>query len=52
LNLQQHHRDGTSNALTIPLELSAFSAPSFLLPGENRQEFEIIRRMMINEVRP
>jgi hypothetical protein len=52
LNLQPHDRDATSNALTIPIELSAFSEPSFLLPGENRQEFEIIRSMMIEEVRP
>ena len=52
MNLQQHHRDVTSNALTIPLELSALSEPSFLLPCENRQEFEIIRSTMIEEVRP
>jgi hypothetical protein len=52
LNLQPHDRDATRNALTIPVELSAFSEPSFLLPGENRQEFEIIRNMLIDEVRP
>jgi hypothetical protein len=50
LNLQP--RDPASNALTIPVELSGFSEPSFLLPGENRQQFEIVRNMMIDEVQP
>jgi hypothetical protein len=36
----------------IPPELRAFSEPSFLLPGENRREFEMIRKMIIDEVRP
>jgi hypothetical protein len=52
LSLQPKHRDATNNALTIPIELSAFSESSFLLPGENRQQFEIIRDMLIAEVRP
>jgi hypothetical protein len=52
LNLQPHDRDVTLNALTLPLELNDFSELTFLLPGENRQEFEIIRNMMIDEVRP
>jgi hypothetical protein len=50
--LNLHDPDATPNALTIPLELCALSESSFLLPGENRQEFEIIRDMMIDEVRP
>jgi hypothetical protein len=52
LNLQPHDREETSKALSIPLELNAFSEPSFLLPGENQQEFDIIRNMMIDEVQP
>jgi hypothetical protein len=52
LSSQPHDRDVTLNALTIPAELSAYSEPSFLLPGENRQQFEIIRDMLIDEVRP
>jgi hypothetical protein len=52
LNSQPHDRDVTLNALTLPLELNDFSELTFLLPGENRQEFEIIRNMMIDEVRP
>jgi hypothetical protein len=50
--LNLHDRDASDNALTIPIELSAFSEPSFLLPGENRLEFEVIRDMLIDEVRP
>jgi hypothetical protein len=50
--LNLHDRDASDNALTIPLELKGFSGLTFLLPGENRQEFEIIRNMMIDEVRP
>jgi hypothetical protein len=52
LNFQQHDRDESFNALTVPLEFKGFAEPSFLLPGENRQEFELIRSMMIEEVRP
>jgi hypothetical protein len=37
---------------SIPVELRAFCEQSFLLPGENRQDFEMIQRMMIEEVRP
>jgi hypothetical protein len=50
--LNLHDRDASDNALTIPVEFNAFSEPSFLLPGENRQQFEIIRDMLIDEVRP
>ena len=38
-------------ALAIPAELRAFSEP-FLLPGESLRDFEIVREMMIDEVRP
>jgi hypothetical protein len=50
--LTLHDRDATPNALTIPLELKGFSEPSLLLPGENRQQFDIIRDMLIDEIRP
>ena len=52
MNLPAHDRDQTFNAPTIPVELRALSEPSFLLPGENRWEFEMIQKMMIEEVRP
>jgi hypothetical protein len=41
-----------SIAPTIPVELKPFFEPCVLLPGENRQEFEIVQNMMIEEVRP
>jgi hypothetical protein len=37
---------------SIPTDLEAFGGPSCLLPGENKREFEIIRRMMIEEICP
>ena len=49
MNFQAHDRD---EPFTIPVELRALSGPSFLLPGEHRQEFEMIQKMMIEEVRP
>jgi len=52
LDSQQNGGEPRFNAPTIPLELRAFSESSFLLPGENPHEFELIRKMMIDEVRP
>jgi len=39
-------------SLTVPVELIPFSEPSFLLPGESRQDFEAIRQMMVDDIRP
>jgi hypothetical protein len=39
-------------SLTVPAELIPFSEPSFLLPGESRQDFEAIRQMMVDDIRP
>ena len=52
MNLPAHDRDEPFKAPTIPVELRALSEPSFLLPGEKRQEFEMIQKMIIEEVRP
>lgn len=50
--LREHEHGERFNSPTIPAELKPFSEPCFLLPGENRQEFEIVQKMMIEEVRP
>jgi hypothetical protein len=42
----------SSGSLTVPAELIPFSEPSFLLPGESRQDFEAIRQMMVDDIRP
>jgi len=39
-------------SLTVPAELIPFSDPSFLLPGESSQDFEAIRQMMVDDIRP
>jgi hypothetical protein len=39
-------------SLTVPAELTPFSEPSFLLPGESHQDFEAIRRMMVDDIKP
>ena len=39
-------------SLTVPAELIPFSEPSFLLPVESRQDFEAIRQMMVDDIRP
>jgi hypothetical protein len=52
LNFQEHDRNEPFDAPKIPVELRAFCEQSFLLPGENQQDFEMIQRMMIEEVRP
>jgi hypothetical protein len=36
----------------MPAEFKEFSQHPFLLPGESRREFETIRRMIIDEIRP
>jgi hypothetical protein len=42
----------SSGSLTVPVELVPFSEPSFLLPGESRRDFEAIRQMMVDDIRP
>jgi hypothetical protein len=36
----------------VPVELKTFEEPSCLLPSESRREFEMIRRMVIEDVGP
>lgn len=38
--------------LSVPEDLKIFEESSCLLPGESRQQFEIIRKMIVNDVRP
>src|SRR5450755_54405 len=38
--------------LSIPAELKSFAEDTCLLPGESRREFETIRCMIIDDVRP
>jgi hypothetical protein len=38
--------------LSIPAELKSFAEDTCLLPGESRREFENIRCMIIDDVRP
>jgi hypothetical protein len=38
--------------LSVPEDLKIFEESTCLLPGENRQQFEIIRKMVINDIRP
>jgi hypothetical protein len=42
----------SSETLTLPAELMPFSQPSFLLPGEDVRDFEVIRNMMISDIHP
>ena len=35
-----------------PAELKPFAEPSFLLPGENAGDFEVLRQMMVDDIRP
>ena len=39
-------------SLTVPAELTPFSEPSFLLPGESRRDFEVIQKMMVDDIQP
>jgi hypothetical protein len=39
-------------SLSVPAELIPFSEPSFLLPAESLHEFEAIRQMMVDDIRP
>jgi hypothetical protein len=38
--------------LSVPEDLKIFEESTCLLPGENRQQFEIIRKIIINDIRP
>src|SRR5450755_1072241 len=46
------HGNDEGQAHAVPAELTMFSEPSCLLPGENRRDFEAIRQMIINDIRP
>jgi hypothetical protein len=39
-------------SLSVPDVLRSFADPSGLLPGEDRRDFEVIRQMMIDDIRP
>ena len=39
-------------ALAMPDELMPFSESSFLLPGENLRDFEVVRQMMVDDIQP
>ena len=49
-NSQAARAPGSS--LTAPAELMPFAEPSFLLPGENLRDFEVIRQMMVGDIQP
>ena len=51
MGYQKNGEQKASN-VAVPAELRVFSEPSCLLPGENRRDFEAIRQMMIDDVRP
>jgi hypothetical protein len=36
----------------MPDELILFSESSFLLPGENLRDFEVVRQMMVDDIQP
>jgi hypothetical protein len=36
----------------MPDELMPFSESSFLLPGENLRDFEVVRQMMVDDIQP
>jgi hypothetical protein len=38
--------------LSIPVELKSFTEEACLLAGESRHEFETIRQMIIDDIRP
>jgi hypothetical protein len=51
------HKNGQAvgpscRSLTVPAELIPFSEPSFLLPGESRRDFEVIQKMMVDDIQP
>ena len=39
-------------SLTVPAELMPFSEGSLLLPGESVRDFELIRQMLVDDIRP
>ena len=42
----------SSRSLSVPAELMFLMEQPCLLPGENRRDFEALRLMMIEEIRP
>ena len=48
----QNNEEEEASAVAIPADLHVFSELSCLLPGENRRDFEAIRQMMVNDIRP
>jgi hypothetical protein len=53
--LPNSHRHTVSTPcapIDAPAELRPFAEPSFFLPGEDAGDFEVLRQMMVNDIRP
>ena len=51
-NSHRHTVGTPCGLIDAPAELRSFAEPSFLLPGENAADFEAIRQMMVDDIRP
>jgi hypothetical protein len=51
-NSHRHTISAPCGPIDAPAELKPFAEPSFLLPGENARDFEVIRQMMVDDIRP
>ena len=51
-NSLRHPASTPCGPFEAPAELRQFAEPSFLLPGENAGDFEVIRQMMVDDIRP
>jgi hypothetical protein len=47
-----HRGRGALRSRPTPVDISAFCEPSYLLPGENQRDFEVIRQIIIDEIQP
>ena len=44
--------DSTSSSVALPKDLKIFEEATCLLPGESRQQYEMIKKMIIHDIRP
>jgi hypothetical protein len=51
-NSHRHTVRSPCGQIDAPAELRLFAQPSFLLPGEDAGDFEVIRQMMVDDIRP
>jgi hypothetical protein len=51
-NSHGHTISTPCDPIDAPAELRSFAEPSFLLPGENIGDFEVLRQMMVDDIRP